>query len=123
MAQLSIASVQTEISQCIGKKFGIKDNDLPKLLTKLRNKLPRGLEDELNYLLEAEVRIKHPKRRGQVDIRRLEAIRRSCLAKLDGVDLPRDRARARALFIAEFAARMLLFIIGLVALLYWFGLI
>ncbi len=123
MVQLSIESVQAEISRSIGKKFGVKDDDLPRLLAKLRGKLPRGFEDELTYLFDAETRTKHPKRRGQVDPHKLEAIRRSCLAKLDGVDLERDRARARAMMLAEFAARMLLFIAGLVGLLYWFDVI
>ena len=123
MAQLSIESVQAEISHRIGKKFGVKDDDLPRLLAKLQGKLPRGFEEELTYLFDAETRTKHPKRRGQVDLHKLETIRRSCFAKLDGVDLERDRARARAMFLAELAARILLFVGGFVGLLYWFDLI
>jgi hypothetical protein len=123
MVQLSIASVQADICRRIGKKFGVKDHDLPRLLAKLHNKLPRGLESELAYLFDAEARTEHPKRRGQVDQNRLKAIRRSCLAQLDEVDLERDRTRSRALFMAEFAARMLLFIAGLTSLLYWFDVI
>lgn len=118
--QLSIESVQTEIGQRIGKKFGVKAHNLPKLLSKLGKKLPRGLEKELAYLFAAEDRTKHPKRRGQVDPHRLRAIRRSCLSKLDEVDLARDRTRARAMLLAELAARMLLFTAGFVGLLYWF---
>lgn len=123
MGQLSIKSVQTEIGRRLGKKFGIKDENLPRLLTKLHGKLPRGFEAELAYLFEAQTRTKHPKRRGQVDLRRLAAIRRVCLAKLDGVDLDRDRTRAHAMLLAELAARMLLYITGLVGLLYWFEVI
>jgi hypothetical protein len=123
MVQLSIASVQTDISKHISKKFGVKNSNLPRLLAKLHKKLPRGLETELAYLFDAEARTKHPKRRGQVDQNRLKTIHRSCLAKLDGVDLDRDRTRARALFMAEFAARMLMFFVGFVGLLYWFDLI
>jgi len=123
MVQLSIESVQAEISHRIGKKFGVKDKDLPRLLAKLRGRLPRGFEEELTYLFAAQTRTKHPKRRGQVDLHKLEAIRRSCLAKLDRVDLERDRARARAMLMAEFAARVLLFVVGLVGLLYWFDMI
>lgn len=42
---------------------------------------------------------------------KLQAVRRSCLAKVSRVDIERDRAeaRARALWLAEFAARILLF--------------
>ncbi len=98
MVQLSIASVQTDISKRISKKFGVKDNNLPRLLAKLGKKLPRGLEGELAYLFDAETRTKHPKRRGQVDQNRLKTIRRSCLARLEGVDLDRDRTRARAVY-------------------------
>lgn len=123
MVQLSIASVQTDISKHISKKFGVKDHNLPRLLAKLGKKLPRGLEGDLAYLFDAEARTKHPKRRGQVDQNRLKTIRRSCLSRLDEVDLERDRTRARALFLAEFAARMLMFFIGFVGLLYWFELI
>ena len=118
--QLSIESVQTEIGRRIGRKFGLRGHKLPRLLSKLGKKLPRGLEKELTYLFDAEARTKHPKRRGQVDPRRLKAIRRSCLSELDGVDLERDRSRARALLLAELAARMLLFTVGFVGLLYWF---
>jgi len=121
--QLSIESVEAEISQRIGKKFGVKDRNLPRLLSKLHNKLPKGLENELAYLFDAQARVKHPKRRGQIDANRLKAIRRSCLAKLDTIDLERDRTRARAMFMAEFAARLLLFFVGFVGLLYWFELI
>lgn len=123
MTQLTIESVQSEIGKRIAKKIGIKNTNLHSLLSKARGKLPRGINNDLAYLFEAEERIKHPKRRGQVDQRKLESIRRACLAKIDGMDLARDRTRARSLFLAEFAARMLLFSVALVAALFWLDLI
>jgi hypothetical protein len=123
MTQVTLASVQSEIGKRIGKKFGYKNKNLPWLVEKLRGKLPSGIEQDVNYLFEAEKRIKHPKRRGQVDMHRVEAIRRSCLAKLDSVDLERDRSRARAMLLAEFAARLLLFVAALIGALYWFDVI
>ena len=123
MTQLSVASVKAEISRRIGRKFGLKEKDLNKLLAKLHGKLPRGFEQDLGYLFEAEERIKHPKRRGQVDLQKLDVILRSALAKIDSVDLARTRTRARAMWLAEFAARMLIFFAGLVGLLYWFDVI
>ncbi len=123
MSHITIESVQSDISKRIGKKYGHKNKDLPWLIEKLHGKLPSGIEQDVNYLFDAQVRIKHPKRRGQVDMHRVEAIRRSCLAKLDGVDLERDRTRARALFMAESAARLLLFAAVLIGALYWFDLI
>ncbi len=123
MVQLSIESVQTEISQAIGKKFGHKGQNLKFMIAKERRKLPRGFEKDLEYLFEAEKRTKHPKRRWQVDLRKLEAIRRSCLMQLDDVDIKRTRTRARYLWLAEFAARVLMFTAALVGGLYWFNLI
>ncbi len=123
MVQLSIESVQTEIGQAIGKKFGHKDQDLKSMIAKARRKLPRGFEKNLEYLFEAENRTKHPKRRWQVDLYKLEAIRRSSLIQLDAVDIKRTRTRARYLLVAEFAARVLMFTAALVGGLYWFDLI
>jgi hypothetical protein len=123
MTQVTLTSAQSEIGKRIGKKFGYKYKTLSRLIVKLRGKLPSGIEQDVNYLLEAEERIKHPKRRGQVDMHRVEAIRRSCLAKLDSVDLERDRSRARAMLLAEFAARLLLFVAALIGALYWFDVI
>ncbi len=123
MTQVSLAAVQSEIGKRIGRKFGYKNKNLPWLVEKLRGKLPSGIEQELNYLFESEKRIKHPKRHGQIDMHRVDAIRRSCLSKLDSVDLERDRARARALLLAELAARLLLFIAALIGALHWFDMI
>lgn len=123
MKQLSIASVQNEIGQKIGRKFGFKDGDLHYMLDKARGKLPRGFEKDLSYLFDADERTKHPKRRGQIDLRKLKSIRRSSLAKLDSIDLDRDTKRSHSLWLAEFASRMLLFAAGLVGLLYWFDII
>jgi hypothetical protein len=123
MVQVSVTSVQSEISKRISEKFGVKNTDFKKILSKVRGKLPRGFEEDIAYLFEAEERMKHPKRRGQVDLQKLEAIQRSSLAKLDSIDLARDRERARAMLLAEFAARMLLFIAGVVGLLFWFDVI
>ena len=123
MTQVSLAAVQSEIGKRIGRKFAYKNKNLPWLVEKLRGKLPSGIEQELNYLFESEKRIKHPKRHGQIDMHRVDAIRRSCLSKLDSVDLERDRARARALLLAELAARLLLFIAALIGALHWFDMI
>jgi len=123
MGQVSVRSVQLEIGKSIGKKYGLKGADLQRMVTRLRGRLPRGFEADVAYLFEAQDRIKHPKRRGQVDLDKLRSVRRVALAKLKGVNLQRDKSRARALWLAEFAARMLLFFAGLVAVLYWFGVI
>lgn len=123
MTQITIESAQSDIGKRIAKKFGYKNKDLPWLLEKLRARLPSGIEQDVSYLFEAQERVKHPKRRGQVDLHRVEAIRRSCLAKLDGLDLERDRTRARALLLAESAARFLLFVAALIGALYWFDVI
>jgi len=123
MAQLTTESVKSEISRHIGKAYGIKNKGLPKLLAKLKGRLPRGFEKELTYLFETEDRIQHPKRRGQVNQAKLEEIRRLSLAQLEQVDITRDRTRARSLWLAEFAARMLLFAAGLLGLLLWYDMI
>ncbi len=123
MVQVSVNSVQSEIGRRIRKKYGLKGSDLKRLMSRLRGRLPRGFKADVAYLFEAQERIKHPKRRGQVDLHKLLAVRRVALAKLDSVNLERDKSRTRALWLAEFAARMLLFFAGFVAVLYWFGVI
>lgn len=123
MAHLSVHSVQSEIGKRISQKIGVKDTNLHRLLSKTRGHLPRGFEKDVSYLFDAEERTKHPKRRGQVDMRKLEAVRRTCLAKLEAVDIERDRMRGRALWLAEFAARMLIFVTLFTVLLYWLDII
>lgn len=123
MAQISIHSVQSEIGKRISQKIGVKDKNLHRLMSKARGHLPRGFEKDVSYLFDAEERTKHPKRRGQVDMRKLRAVRRICLAKLETVDLARDRTRVRALWLAEFAARMLLLVTLFTVLLYWLDII
>jgi hypothetical protein len=123
MAKTTIESVQSDIGKHIGKKYGFRNKDLSWLLEKLHGKLPSGMGPDLGYLFDAQERIKHPKRRGQVDMHRVENIRRSCLAKLGNVDLERDRTRSRAMLLAEFTARLLLFAAVLVGALYWFDVI
>ena len=123
MAQLTTESVKSEISRRIGKTYGIKNNSLPKLLARLKGRLPHGFEKELTYLFDAEDRIRHPKRRGQVNQAKLEEVRRLSFAQLEQVDIVRDRTRARSLWLAEFAARMLLFAVGLLGLLLWYDVI
>ena len=123
MAQITVQSVQSELCRCIGKKFGIKDTNLQRLHAKLRGRLPRGFDADLKYLYDAEERMKHPKRRGQVDIRRLETIRRNCLARLGSIDVERDRGRTRALWMAELASRLILFALLLMGMLLWLNII
>ncbi|MFK5996613.1 MAG: hypothetical protein QM492_00730 [Rhodobacterales bacterium] len=121
MGQVSVRSVQLEIGKLVAKKYGLKGRDLQKLVSQLRGRLPRGFKADVAYLFAAQERIKHPKRRGQVDLDKLRSVRRVAMAKLEGVDLEPDKSRKRALWLAEFAARMLLFFASLVAVLYWLG--
>jgi len=123
MAQVLLAEVQSEIGKRIGRKFGYKNKNLPWLVKKLHGKLPSDIEQDVNYLFEAKERIRHPKQHGQGDMHRVDAIRRSCLTKLNSVDLERDSSRARALLLAELAARLLLFVAALIGALYWFDII
>jgi len=118
---VSVRSVQLEIAKLVAKKYGLKSDDLQKLVSRLDGRLPRGFKADVAYLFNAQERIKHPKRRGQVDLDKLRSVRSIALAKLDGVDLAREKSRKRALWLAEFAARMLLFFASLVAVLYWLG--
>ena len=95
MSKNSIESAQKEIGKALEEAYHADGKTYAQKLRQTRKHLPRKLAKDAEYLLEAEQKLKHPKMRRQVDQARVASTKRAMLRQTQGVDLERDRSKAR----------------------------
>ncbi len=95
MSKNTIETAQNEISQALSDAYQADGKTYAQKLKQTRKHLPRKLAKDAEYLIEAEQHLKHPKMRKYVDQGRVDATKRAVLRKTQGVDLERDRSKAR----------------------------
>lgn len=116
-----IDSAEAEIDALVSDKFNLKAGSLAKKLRRVRRRMPRGLATDVAYLEESRKRTAHPRRRGQVDKKRLESIVQKQRKALDRVDVARDKARERINWLGVLVINLMMFGVVYYALLKWLG--
>jgi|GEM_PF-6910332 len=114
-------AVEADIAKKISRKFGFPAAPLSDSLAKSKGRLPISVKRDVAYLLAAEKRLGHPKRQGQLDLKKLKAIHRSSIQKIGRIDFVAQKAKARALWHAEIAARVVMLVVLAIGSLMWLG--
>ena len=96
MPRIDIDAARADLSQEIGKAYGLKPTTLGHALRTVGQKLPKAVRQQAQNLDRIESRIAHPKRRGQVnpaELARAQKTSRKALAQVVQ-DKEADRSRA-----------------------------
>ncbi len=121
MSNKVIESAKAEIDALVSEKFKTKKGTLAQKLRRAGRRLPRGVAQDVAYLEEAEKRIAHPRRRGQVDRKRVDGIVQNNRKAFDRVDVARDKSRERINWLGVLVINLMMFGVVYCALLKWLG--
>ena len=121
MSIKSIDAAETAIEGALTDTFGTKKGTILDKLRKAGKRLPRGIEEDVAYLQDVRKRTAHPRRRGQVDVNRVDAARENSLKALGKVDVARDKARERINWLGVLVINLMMFGVVYYALLKWLG--
>lgn len=119
MSNKAIESAKAEIDAMVSDKFNAKKGSLTQKLRRAGRRLPRGVAEDVAYLEETQKRIAHPRRRGQVDRKRVNSIVQNQRKAFDRVDVARDKARERINWLGVLVINLMMFGVVYYALLKW----
>jgi hypothetical protein len=121
MLQQKVAAAQAEVDALLTKRLLAKGNTFAQKLANVANKLPKGVSEPAQYLLEAEVLGRHPKFRVQVNAQRVAQARKTCVRELAKVNQSRDWSRIFTMTLGVIVINLALFAAGFYAVLVWLG--
>lgn len=121
MSNEVIETAKAEIDAMVSDKFNTKKGSLAQKLRRAGRRLPRGVAADVAYLEETQKRIAHPRRRGQVDRKRINTIVQNQRKAFDRVDVARDKSRERINWLGVLVMNLVMFGVVYYALLKWLG--
>lgn len=116
-----IETAKAEIDAMVSEKFNAKRGTLAQKLRRAGRRLPKGVAKDVAYLEETQKRIAHPRRRGQVDRKRIDGMMNAHRKAFDRVDLARDKSRERINWLGVLVMNLMMFGVVYFALLKWLG--
>jgi hypothetical protein len=123
MTTNSIDAAEAAIDGALSDAFGKRKGTLLDKMNKAGRRLPREVADDVAQLEELRRRTAHPRRRGQIDAKQVNAIRDHSIKALGKVDVERDKARARINWLGVLVINLMMFGVAYYALIKWLGLI
>lgn len=121
MSNEVIETAKAEIDAMVSEKFNAKKGSLAHKLRRAGRRLPKGVAEDVAYLEATEKRIAHPRRRGQVDRKRIDGIVQNHRKAFDRVDVARDKSRERINWLGVLVINLMMFGVVYYALLKWLG--
>ncbi|GGA07537.1 hypothetical protein [Neptunicoccus cionae] len=121
MSDNVIDAAEAEIDTLVSGTYRIHRGSLRNKLRRVGRRLPRSVAEDVAYLDEARRRTAHPRRRGQIDAKRVDAIVHNQRKALGRVDVARDKARERINWLGVLVMNLMLFGVVYYALLKWLG--
>lgn len=125
MTRNRIDAAEADIDALVTDKLGGKTGGILRKLHKGAAYLPRGagkaVSEDLTYLETARKRTAHPRRRGQLDRKRVEQMVRKHEQRFSKVDVARDKARDRLNWLGILVINLMIFGVVYYALLTWLG--
>lgn len=115
MTKNTITRAQDEIGKALEEAYHADGKTYAKKLRQTRKHLPRRLVKDAEYLIEAEQKLKHPKTRKFVNQQRVQSTKRKMLRQTQGVDLDRDRSKARFGWWSSLVLQLMLAMVLIVA--------
>jgi hypothetical protein len=105
----------------VSEKFDQTSGDLKQKLRRLGHRAPQGLVEDLAFLEAARQRTAHPRRRGQVDRKRIDAIVKNQRKSFEKIEASRDKTGERINWLGVLVLNLMMFGIVYYALLKWLG--
>lgn len=105
----------------VSDKFNTRKGSLAQKLRRAGRRLPRGVAEDVAFLEETQKRTAHPRRRGQVDLKRVDAILNNQRKAFGRVDVARDKSRERINWLGVLVMNLMMFGVVYFALLKWLG--
>lgn len=121
MSDNVIDAAEAEIDSLVSGTYRVHRGSLRNKLRRVGRRLPRSVAEDVAYLDEARRRTAHPRRRGQIDAKRVDAIVHNQRKALGRVDVARDKARERINWLGVLVMNLMLFGVVYYALLKWLG--
>jgi hypothetical protein len=116
-----IEAAKAELDAMVSDKFNTKKGTLAQKIRRAGHRIPRGISADVAFLEETEKRTAHPRRRGQVDRKRVDAILQNQRKAFDRVDVARDKSRERINWLGVLVMNLIMFAVVYYALLKWLG--
>jgi hypothetical protein len=116
-----VEAAKAELDAMVSDKFNAKKGTLAQKIRRAGRRMPRGIAADVAYLEETEIRTAHPRRRGQVDRKRVDAILQNQRKAFDRVDVARDKSRERINWLGVLVMNLMMFAVVYYALLKWLG--
>jgi signal recognition particle subunit SEC65 len=123
MTTNSIDVAEAAIESALVDAFGTKKGTILDKMRKAGRRLPREVAADVASLEEMRKRTAHPRRRGQIDVKRVQAARDNSIKALKKIDVARDKARARINWLGVLVINLTMFGVAYYALIKWLGLI
>lgn len=123
MTMEAIDAAESAIESALVDAFGNKRGSLFDKMRKAGRRLPRRVAQDVAYLEDVRKRTAHPRRRGQIDMARVNAVRDQSVKALSKIDIARDKARARINWLGVLVFNLMLFGVVYTALIKWLGLV
>lgn len=121
MSMASVDAAETAIEGALVEAFGVSKGSLLDKLRKAGKRLPPVVRENVTYLEDVRKRTAHPRRRGHVDVKRVQAVRDNSVKALGNVDVARDKARERINWLGVLVINLMMFGVVYFALLKWLG--
>lgn len=121
MSNEVIDAAKAEIDTLVSEKFNSKNGTLAQKLRRAGRRLPRGIAQDVAYLEQTQKRIAHPRRRGQLDVKRIENIVQNQKKSLGRIDVAKDKSRERINWLGVLVLNLMMFGLVYYALLKWLG--
>jgi hypothetical protein len=116
-----IETAKAEIDAMVSDKFNTRKGSLAQKLRRAGRRLPRGVAEDVAFLEETQKRTAHPRRRGQVDRKRVDAILNNQRKAFGRVNVARDKSRERINWLGVLVMNLMMFGVVYFALLKWLG--
>ncbi len=123
MTMNSIDGAEAAIENALVDAFGTKKGSILEKMRKAGHRLPREVAADVADLEQMRKRTAHPRRRGQIDAKRVQAARDNSVRALAKIDVARDKARARINWLGVLVINLMMFGVAYYALIKWLGLI
>ena len=95
MQKKDIDAAKANVSAVLVDKYSVTGRTLDQQLRKARKHLPKSATREVEFLIDAGHKIKHPVLRKQVDAKQIEAISRNFDQRSGKFDKEKERSKAR----------------------------
>lgn len=112
---------KANVSKVLVEKFAANGKSLDRQLKRAQNHLPKSARKEVEFLIDAEHKLRHPMLRKRVSAKQIEAVGKSFDTRSGRYNKDAERAKARYFWVSRTLLSLLASWVIFYALLVWIG--